>query len=222
MKRIGVFGGTFNPIHVAHLRLAQDVIENYRFEKIIFIPNFTPPHKNIDVWIDPIHRLNMVKLAIQGNPDFLYEDVEFKRGGVSYTIDTIRFLYDKYKFEGKPGFLLGSDLIGDIGAWKDIRELANLVEFIVLWRYETTSVGKINGRNTKVDINFKDSTPEIINISIGDGGAGEFSITIDKIVCRRMDITASEIRRMIRTGKSVRYLVTGEVFDYIEKHRLYR
>lgn len=220
--RIGVFGGTFNPIHIAHLRLAQDVLENYRFDKIIFIPTYNPPHKSIDVWIDPVHRLNMVKLAISDNPQFICEDVELQRGGISYTIDTVKFLYKKYRFSEKPGFLVGSDLIVDLGSWKNIYELAELVDFIVLWRNETNLLDEIAARSTGVEIEYRNNVPEVIKVGIRDKNGEELFITVDKIVYRRMDITGSEIRRLVKMGKNVRYLVTKEVFNYIENHRLYR
>ena len=95
---IGIFGGTFNPVHYGHLRLAEDVREEFSLGSVIFIPSRIPPHKEIKPGIDPARRLAMVERAIRGNPSFRCDDVEMRRGGVSYTIDTIEYVYGAYAF----------------------------------------------------------------------------------------------------------------------------
>lgn len=132
--RLGLFGGTFNPIHLGHLRLAEDVREEFVLERVVFIPANMPPHKEVHQDAGPSHRCAMVKRAIEGNSYFLCDDVELKRGGVSYTIDTINYVYEKYRFREKPFFIIGSDLLREIDTWKDIERIKEKVNFIVLLR----------------------------------------------------------------------------------------
>ena len=131
--KIGILGGTFNPIHIGHLILAEEIRERLSLDKLIFVPTFLPPHKdNSDVAGAP-HRLKMIKLAIAKNKYFSVWDVEIKRGGPSYTIDTIREFNKKY-----PGdeiyFITGSDLLKYLDEWKDLVEIIKMVKFIVATR----------------------------------------------------------------------------------------
>jgi len=195
-ERLGIFGGTFNPIHIGHLRLAEDVREQFFIDHILFIPTNNPPHKSLEYKIDPRHRLHMVNIAIQGNDAFCCEDMELGRGGNSYTIDTVEYIYAHYQFEDRPYFILGSDLMPELPTWKDVERLVELVHFIVLVRANYPFVsGKSN---------------DIIGLkySLYEG--------------RKIEINSSEIRDLMRRGESVRYLVTDPVLEYIEDNGLYR
>jgi len=194
--RLGIFGGTFNPIHLGHLRLAEDVREKFCLDRVIFVPTNIPPHKNMEVWIDPLDRLRMVEMALSGNEGFSCEDVEIKRGGLSYTIDTVDYIYENYQFEGRPFFIVGSDLIGEIHTWKYVQSLAEKVHFIVILR---------------------DKYP-----IAGDGAGYIKGLHLHYFKKRNIDITSSEIRERVKMGKSIRWLVTEEVFHYINEKGLYR
>lgn len=193
--RLGIFGGTFNPIHLGHLRLAEDVREEFFLDKVLFVPAARPPHKEMDVWIDPLHRLRMVEIAIEGNEHFLCDPVEVERGGVSYTIDTVKYVCEKYNPETKPFLIIGSDLIPGLGTWKSVDMLIKMVNFIVINRDGYPFEGMKKGI--------------IMNSS---------HYLYEK---RKINIKSSEIRERLKSKRSIRYLVTDKVFQYIIENELY-
>lgn len=131
--KLCVFQGTFNPIHKAHLMMAEFVLKNYGFDKIIFIPAFKPPHKNYDESLTP-HRLEMVKIATKHNPHFEVSDIEYQNDRKSYTYLTILELYKKYNIDGKINFIIGTDAFKKIESWYETDKLKKLVKFIVFKR----------------------------------------------------------------------------------------
>ena len=131
MSKVGIFGGTFDPIHLGHLITAQSVKEIRELEKIIFIPAFISPHKSNAETSSPEDRLNMIKLAIKDIPFFDYSDMEIKMGGVSYTVDTLRELKKQYE---NLEFIIGYDNIFSFNTWKDPDEIMKLSTIIVLKR----------------------------------------------------------------------------------------
>lgn len=196
--RFGVFGGTFNPIHNAHLMLAEDVREEFFLEKVLFIPTNLPPHKRVAGGIDPAHRLRMVRLAIQHNPHFQCDDIELKRKGVSYTVETVEYLYEKYGLDEKPHLIIGSDLVSEIDTWKKIETLAQKVHFVVLMR---------------------DGYPVEENRRLPRTLPGCSWYYFEK---RKIAITSSEVRERVKRGRSIRYLVPETVLEYIRENRLYQ
>lgn len=205
--RLGLFGGTFNPIHMGHLRLAEEVREEYCLDYVVFIPANRPPHKKLKEEISPSHRLKMVESAINSNNHFMSDDMEVKRGGISYTIDTVNYVYENYEFEEKPYFIIGSDLLGEIDTWKDIDILMSKLHFIVMlrtgapqydYKAEVSSLFKRLGSEHWVEHPF---------------------LFFEK---RKLNITSSEIREKLKQKKSIRYLVTDGVLKYIKEKELYR
>jgi len=192
-----VFAGTFNPIHVAHLIIAESVRTELNAEKILFIPSFIPPHRDEDL-ADAEHRLNMVKSAVESNPFFEVSDIELKLTGVSYTYYTIQELYRQYPCtDGKINFIIGADAFTHIESWHRHEELAKQVNFIVIARPKSKKVQEI-----------------INNLSLK-----EFSYKF--IVAPKIDISSSDIRQKIKENKSIKYLVPDSVEKYIIENELY-
>ncbi|MCM8796783.1 MAG: nicotinate-nucleotide adenylyltransferase [Candidatus Omnitrophica bacterium] len=131
--KIGILGGTFNPIHTGHLILAEEAREKLDLDKVVFVPTFIPPHKDNGNIASAVERLHMVKLAIKGNSYFTVSDTEIKRGGRSYTIDTIREFKEKYS-RNELYFIIGSDLLKYLDEWKDLSQILKMVKFIVATR----------------------------------------------------------------------------------------
>lgn len=134
MKRIGILGGTFNPIHMGHLTIAQMVQEQFRLDKVLFIPSHLPPHKGSQNVVAARDRYTMVRSALRGNPDFSVLDFEIKRKGKSYSIDTLIFLRDRFPKKTKFYFIIGGDLLPTLHTWKRIDELLQIVTFVVVNR----------------------------------------------------------------------------------------
>ena len=131
--KIGILGGTFNPVHIGHLILAEEVREKLKLDKIIFIPTALPPHKdNLNI-ASATDRLEMLKLATKSNKFFAVSDIEIKRQGRSYTIDTLRELKAKYPHD-ELYFIIGSDLLKYLNEWKDLSEIIRMVNFVVATR----------------------------------------------------------------------------------------
>lgn len=129
-QRIGIFGGTFNPIHVGHLVAAQAVQEKLNLDQVIFIPVFSPPHKSSSGIAAPVHRLNMVRLAVRGNPRFIVSNCEVRREGKSYTIDTVLHLQQVLPSGTKLFVIVGGDMLTGLKQWKHIDELQRRVTFV--------------------------------------------------------------------------------------------
>lgn len=194
------FFGTFNPPHIAHIRLARAVREEFGFEKIIFIPAFCPPHKET---LDFIHRFNMLKLAV--DKDFgEVSDIESRLPSPSYTFQTINFIQNSKKAQNdgvlnvQIPFIIGYDAIMTIKKWKNPDFLIKNLEFLVLKR---------KGEAKKEDIE---------GLS-GEGFRLKLVQSIDFI-----DVSSNKIRELIKEKKSTEGLLDGKVREYIDEHRLYR
>ncbi|MEK6727582.1 MAG: nicotinate-nucleotide adenylyltransferase [Candidatus Omnitrophota bacterium] len=131
--KIGILGGTFNPVHIGHLILAEEAREKLGLDKVIFVPTFLPPHKDNSGIALATDRLSMIKLAIKTNKYFVVSDTEIKRNGRSYTIDTIKEFKERFRTDDLY-FIIGSDLLKYLDEWKDLNEIIKLVRFIVATR----------------------------------------------------------------------------------------
>ena len=134
MQRIGILGGTFNPFHIGHLAIAQKAQEQFGLDKVIFVPSHIPPHKKIINLAPAQDRYKMAAWAIKDNPLFGISDVEIKREGKSYTIDTLKYFRDILPKNTKLFFIVGEDTFPTLAGWKDIQEILKLVTFIVVNR----------------------------------------------------------------------------------------
>lgn len=141
--RVAIYGGSFNPIHTGHLLAAEYVCENLNYDKIVFIPAFLPVHKDNSKLIEGRHRLTMINKAIKNYNYFSSSDIELRRGGKTYTIDTIIQFKKENKISGKIGLIIGDDLLPGLNKWKDIYTLQDICDIICL------------GRNGKVNTDFK-------------------------------------------------------------------
>ncbi|OGB87402.1 nicotinate (nicotinamide) nucleotide adenylyltransferase [candidate division WOR-1 bacterium RIFCSPHIGHO2_02_FULL_45_12] len=200
MKRIGIMGGTFNPIHKGHLALANAALQEFALDKVIFIPSGLPPHKEYGEIIDKEHRYMMVKLAIKGKKKYIISRIEMDRKGVCYAVDTFNKLKRKYKSQCKLFYIMGLDSINEILDWKKPLELFKLCEFIVGTRPGT----KI--RTFRRLVKFPPLQKEVDKINLME---------------LRENISSSDIRQKIKNGRSVKSIVPKAVEAYILKHNIY-
>jgi len=135
--KTAIFGGTFNPVHIGHLVIAEEVLAQTDCDRILFIPAYNPPHKSIDD-PGPALRLEMLEKSVQGNPRFSVSDCEIRRSGVSYSIDTIRYLVGNGLVEAKPSLIMGDDLIAGFDGWKEADAILRESSLIVVHRLSDT------------------------------------------------------------------------------------
>ncbi|MBM4339737.1 MAG: nicotinate-nucleotide adenylyltransferase [Deltaproteobacteria bacterium] len=212
-KRIGLFGGTYNPIHFGHLRGAEEIREAFHLDEVVFIPSATPPHKATDAIIDAKHRMEMVKLAIASNPYFSMSEIELSRQGKSYLIDTLRHFC-----EGRADiffFILGGDAFVEIETWKDFQNLFTLCHFVVMARpgFQKTPVASQLPDSLTSAFQYDIETKVWVHLSGYHLHFQEISF---------LDISSTKVREFIEKGESVRYLIPPETEAYIYKHGLYR
>lgn len=193
MKKVGIMGGAFDPIHLGHLIAAEAAREQYRLEEVWFMPSHIPPHKH-QAGVSGEQRLRMVEAAISSHPSFTTLDIELSRGGVSYTIDTIRELRGKYP-ELELYFIIGADMVNYLPKWEGIEELTGMLRFIGLQR---------PGSFLELD-----TLPSYIQDAV---------LLADMPL---VDISSSLIRKRISSGLSVRYMVPDTVYEYIVRSGLY-
>lgn len=132
--RLLLFGGTFNPVHWGHLLLAEELREEFSYDVVLFVPSARPPHKEVFPEPGADERLAMLRLALAGNPAFGVDDCELLRAGPSYSIDTLRGLAGRYSIEGKPGLVIGDDLVAGFSRWREPRAIAEESELILARR----------------------------------------------------------------------------------------
>lgn len=194
--RLAVLGGSYNPIHIGHLMLADAVALRYGYDTVAFVPAFLSPFKDGHSGCTAEDRLAMVKLAIADNPSFYCEPCEIQRQGVSYTIDTLKFLKKKFpQCEGKIGLIIGDDLLEGFSGWREAEHIPDYADIIVgnriIDRYSTeqaASAGKVP------------------------------HLRVDNAL---LPVSSSGIRAAIQEKKSWRYLVPSAVYSYIKEHKLY-
>jgi len=210
----GLLGGTFDPIHMGHLRCAEEIREIFDLNRIIFIPASHPPHKLDAVVTSFYHREQMVRLAIEGNPSFSFSDVENLRAGKSYSIETVEYFLNKYLKSIEIYFILGQDAFQAIQTWKDWQKLLLLCNFSVLTRPGYESMG-LSG------ILPEEFARQFIYDEAADGYRGPSGHLIYFRQVTFLDISSSDIRARVKNGKSITYLTPDSVRHYIKKNKLY-
>ncbi|HUV52620.1 MAG TPA: nicotinate-nucleotide adenylyltransferase [Dehalococcoidia bacterium] len=201
-NKIGVLGGTFDPIHTGHLIVAEDVREKLGLSEVLFVPAGKPwlKLKEEKTITDGEHRLAMVRLAIKGNPFFKVSTMELDRPGPSYSIDTILELKNKLGPAVEIYFIAGPDALAELPQWKEPARLLEICQVVGIGR----------PGYAKADLS-------VLDVSVP--GAAKRIMLLD---VPQIDISSKEIRRRVAQGQSIRYLVPEAVQKYIEKHKLYR
>ncbi len=201
-KRIGIIGGSFDPVHIGHLIIAQDALERLELDEVAFVPAAIPPHKQHIQQVAPEHRLNMLKRATETDLRFSVSDMEILRGGVSYTLDTVKMLREE-RPDVEWVLIVGSDTLVDLHTWYKIDELLELCEVASFLRPGESSVDAIV-RKIKLSTDRKER------------------LLANLIEAHLIEISSTEIRMRVAEGLGIRYLVPPEVEMYICEHGLYR
>ncbi len=204
MPTVGVFGGSFNPIHFGHLLLADEICEALRLDRVLFVPAAVPPHKPAAELASAEHRYRMTALAVRAHPRFAVSDIELRREGPSYTVDTLAALQG----EGTLRLLIGSDTFLDLLSWRDPREVARLAQLIV--------VPRTGGE-------FDPDGPAAQKV-LHELGLSAFGAADGPVLYRAasLPISGSDLRLRAREGRSLVYRMPEAVAAYIREHRLYR
>lgn len=208
--RIGIFGGTFDPVHNGHLRAAEEIGESFSLERIYFVPVLVPPHKRDKQISDAADRLAMLRFAVKGNKRFMVSNAEIERGGISYSIDTIQLMEKNFK---ELYYLIGVDAFAEIHTWHRFRDLFYHTNFIVMMR---------PSRQRKSGLAM---FPASVRKNMTTLDSETFRHVSGKMVHLRfvtqLDISGTRIRESVGNGKSIRYLVPARVEKYVKDKTLY-
>lgn len=200
-KKIGLFGGSFNPIHNAHLYIANRFLNYFNLDKVLFIPAYNSPFKKREEYFTgDQHRLRMLEIALEDYPFFKIENYELMRKEVSFTIDTINYLKNKYESETQFFLLIGSDQAVDFHRWKDWNNILKSVKLCIAARNSYQNIF-----NTEV-LNYMENNN--INFEI-----------LDSVL---IDISANEVRNKIKNNFDISELIPEKVMDYIVINNLYK
>lgn len=195
--KLGILGGTFNPVHLGHLLIANTIREYFHLDKILFIPAYRPPHKEYHPEISDEARYKMLLAAIDDNPYFEANDIEFKRKGKSYTIETIDYFYSQYSIEDKIHLIIGADLIFDFHTWKKAHELAQKVILVLHDRDQHRARDLVD--------QYQSRYPNLV--------------TAKNMI--NIDIHSTIIRKRLQKGLSIKYMVPKVVEEIIMQNRYY-
>lgn len=191
-RRLGLFGGTFDPPHVGHLIAAQDVVEALGLNTLHFVPARLPPHKRDQSFSPARLRLAMVEAALEDAPGLEASELEIGRDGPSFTVDTLRTLRERHP-DDELFFVVGVDQFGELHAWKEPREVARLARLVVITR--------------------EGDDPESVDPGV--------EVSYDFVPVTRVDVSSTGVRERVRQGRPIRYLVPEPVRRIIRRHGLY-
>jgi len=210
---LGVFGGTFNPIHLGHLRAAEQVVEQLGLERLLFVPSGTPPHKPEERLAHARVRLDWVRRAIAGNKRFELDPVEVERAGPSFSVDTLRAIGARVA-PGKPVFVIGSDALAELGSWRDPDAILALAHLAVMARREAG--GALAERLPPTLAGALELAPDGLSARHRSAGTWARWLEIDAL-----PISATDVRERLRAGRSVRYLVPEAIHDDVVASGVY-
>jgi nicotinate-nucleotide adenylyltransferase len=212
---VGIFGGTFDPIHYGHLRIAEEIVKTVGLQKLYFVPAGMPRLRHSPV-ASPQHRVEIVRLAIQKNPDFVLDEREINRDGVSYSIDTVREFKQEFGEEIRLCFVLGADAFINLSEWNNWKELFNLCHFIVSTRpgYTLTLIKELLSKELREECSQR-WVSNTVNLRKNSSGLIFIASTT------MLDISATSIRAHIAVGRSVRHLIPDITVNYISENKLY-
>ena len=217
--RIGILGGTFNPVHSGHLRIAEEVREALSLDKIIFIPCYIPPHKDEKGIASADARMHMLELAVSDNPFFETSDMELKRGGKSYSIETLTSLRDDYRDSDQLLFIIGMDSYIEIGIWKDYGELFSLADFAVVRRPLALDEKEELSPVELLPVDIRDEFCYDPQKKIAAHRSGRLTYFLETTM---LDISSTRLRDCLARGKSVKYLIPAEVEEFIKEKLIYK
>lgn len=203
MKKIGIIGGTFNPIHIAHLAIAEQFYDQIGLDHCYFVPTFRSPFKQDSEIseVSPAHRLKMVELALGNNPHFKIDNYEIENKGISYSYLTIEYFKNKFP-DAELFFLIGQDQANHFNKWKKWEYICELAQLTIAKRIDENSFPTNERENITLNLTVKSKKP----------------IWIDN---PNMEVSSSEIRQRFKKNKSTNYLLPDKVYDYIKLNNLY-
>jgi len=213
-KAIGILGGTFDPIHFGHLRLAEEMLEMADLQQIRFIPAGTPPHREVPQ-VSARHRSAMVKLAIADQPAFVLDDREVKRTTPCYTVDTLRELRAELGASQPLCLLMGGDAFLQLHTWHEWERLFDLAHIVVGFRPGFTLEERIHSATEILRRHYQQRLCSAQDLSQQPSGG------IVELAIPKLEISATLIRSRVAENRSIRYLLPNAVADYIHQHHLY-
>ncbi len=211
--KLGLLGGTFNPIHLAHLRIAEEAREAAGLDQVLFIPAADPPHKLLAGDVSFELRSAMVQLAIAGNPAFGFSDIEGRRQGKSYTVDTLKALRTE-RPDDELYFIIGSDSFLQLGLWHRYAAIFPLASLMVMERPEKKITEPLQQLPETVRERFVQLDGNQLRHSSGT--------SIHFVIGTRLDISSSRLREMVFKKQSIRYLVSPDIENFITQKGLYK
>ena len=219
--RIGLFGGTFNPVHIGHLRAALEVKEGFGLDQVILIPAALPPHKRPGDVADVADRLHMLNQALEATPGLTISDVELKRSGPSYTIDTVAHFKHSLPAQSRIYLIMGMDAFLEIDTWKSYDELLLQIPFIIINRPKSGAAANDSGwksmgnfLTSKISADYIFSESPSCYQSKNKQPVYTFEVT-------SLDISSTRIRNLINKDRSIEYFVPHKVADFINSKGLY-
>jgi len=214
-KAVGLFGGTFDPVHHGHLRAGEEIRQAFSLSWVEFLPARIPPHKTDQPLTDIAHRVAMLRLAVEGNPYFRVSEVEATREGVSYLVDTLKTYREHYPSDVSLYFIMGMDSFQEIATWHRYPELFRLSHFVVIARpgYERPELSEVVSPD--VASQFAPRAGESDCLEHTGGHRIYFRETT------LLDVAASRLRTWIREDRTVRYLIPERVWEYVQENGLY-
>jgi len=214
--RIGILGGTFDPIHFGHLRSAEEICQDLDLEKVCLIPSASPPHKTTRAVTAFRHRLAMTRLAAHMSPHLEPMDLEGRRPGHSYSIETLREFYRTFGSDADLYFILGMDAFLEIKTWKEYEHLFDYAHFVIMYRPGVqTGQAVLKEVLSDLGLGIQEESMDPCRFTVSSGK------TVLQVATTLMDISSTRIRELVRQKRSIRFLVPEPVDIYIAKNGLY-